>query len=1303
MKMDGNECDEIEGKQKECKDSEEFLPSSSLQSLMISQSESVSELSQALSPVRNQSVTTACGGYVSKRESFPKNSDAHVKERDEQDLRIHSAAVVKSTEVEFPVQFRELQSNTDLKMPPSNWLQEHSSIRLPNATLKHADFSSFLMAHQFPDCIGEVDVVSDAENIKKLLKIPYNPKAHVSMMIHRVGKTLLIDEFDIYKYLLRQSKKEWHWLRKFFFENVLQSLTQMENVLVRPNKSRNVVQSRSLLSKFLYHSINEEETRPHSPPPQPVTESPVSVRRPSVLASEIMPEPALEDQLPQSSGESFTRNVVWNFEDLHMLIGTDLPIFGGGTHPCVSLRLRDMSKPINILTGIDYWLDNLMCNVPEVVMCYHLDGIVQKYELIKTEDLPHMSDRQFSPRLVRDVAQNILAFLNSKATKEGHTYWLFKGKDDDIVKLYDLTSLSAEGRTCVDGNEEESSTEEAGNPFTIPVAMLFYRVAKNMRSSEDYQTKIATIRALLKNSLTLLNINEYPKIVSSAHYMLSDLYVPQDIDPDSPVLSDCSDEESDWTSGLESDDDEAADCDEDKLRWRRDSQSVATANPSSSIKVSSLCHPHISKSQSQYYKAPPLLGTLEERCLNALSHVTDALQCLRESRAREQEMSGAQRNKESPMCSSRSPEQQEPKMARPFQPIPMPYSPLNSGNTNKSLVVATEKTKADQLTVSVLSHQYCVASWWDKLSVLLLRKAALVYLVLARSTFNSKRYGQSLRYIRFSFHAWYCMTNLLRVEVEIPVPSQALALAGDAYYMLSKKWDEVSTHIEDYNNVTDIHQEMLNLLDNIKPVEETSNTIKFSCDVEEALTYSLQHFEKALHASNKQTYLHLSRRLASVRNELGVMYMNQAAKLCEEGKLSFEASKELWSKSSELLNRGKEGFAEVGDMANVALLHSNTGRLMRLCAFYCSPKEGPRIFSAIEKRYYNQALSQYEKGLEVLKSRKKSPDIWDLVVWEFSTTVYTIASLMQDHPPFPILAGSDLSREVVDMLSKALKHCDVKAAGARQPLYQYRAAVIHMRLASIYHNAVRSGESDVKNMRRLAELNYGKAAVLFLQLENPIDILKVQMDRAVLVEDQIQGTSSQQTLIKHHLAILHLLIDCSVALKICHVSTVSRGTSHTPDTKKHQDIDNTNSRAQHKTSGIFVENKHGENNNSEENLTSAIGKELDENISSEDSKNSDEMSVSLETSSGVEDEENHVKIRALLQAFEKKLNNSLMALVKIAASMKQKKSSNTGMDISLLKQMYSASLNTRSLPLATHLLEAVTFIAPILHRLQAQR
>ncbi len=86
-----------------------------------------------------------------------------------------------------------------------------------------------------------------------------------------------------------------------------------------------------------------------------------------------------------------------------------------------------MNKPINVLTGIDCWLDNLMCNVPELAMCYHVDGIVQSYEVIKTEDIPYREGCQFPPSVIRDLATNLLSFLKANATKEGHTYWLFKG------------------------------------------------------------------------------------------------------------------------------------------------------------------------------------------------------------------------------------------------------------------------------------------------------------------------------------------------------------------------------------------------------------------------------------------------------------------------------------------------------------------------------------------------------------------------------------------------------------------------------------------------------------------------------------------------------------------------------------------------------------------------------------------------------------------------------------------------------------------------------------------------------------
>jgi hypothetical protein len=49
---------------------------------------------------------------------------------------------------------------------------------------------------------------------------------------------------------------------------------------------------------------------------------------------------------------------------------------------------RDNNKPINVLTGIDYWLDNLICNVPELVMCFHVNGIVQVRHGVKGSKLP---------------------------------------------------------------------------------------------------------------------------------------------------------------------------------------------------------------------------------------------------------------------------------------------------------------------------------------------------------------------------------------------------------------------------------------------------------------------------------------------------------------------------------------------------------------------------------------------------------------------------------------------------------------------------------------------------------------------------------------------------------------------------------------------------------------------------------------------------------------------------------------------------------------------------------------------------
>lgn len=90
-----------------------------------------------------------------------------------------------------------------------------------------------------------------------------------------------------------------------------------------------------------------------------------------------------------------------------------------------------------------------------------------------------------------------------------------------------------------------------------------------MKYSPDYHRQQGTIRMLLKNCIELLAKEKYPQIVTSAHFMLSDLYIPSDTDPASPGLSDQSDEEdtqSESSTHQENDKDEEGEFEEAAIK-----------------------------------------------------------------------------------------------------------------------------------------------------------------------------------------------------------------------------------------------------------------------------------------------------------------------------------------------------------------------------------------------------------------------------------------------------------------------------------------------------------------------------------------------------------------------------------------------------------------------------------------------------------------------------------------------------------------------------------------------------------------
>ncbi|KAH8406242.1 hypothetical protein KR215_009022, partial [Drosophila sulfurigaster] len=1083
------------------------------------------------------------------------------------DEAVKSQAIIKLSPVQVPAHFKRLECNTNLNLPPLNWLTtSHSSHGLHQALYQNAGFASFRLGQMFPDCVGEVDVVSDAENIKQLLKLPYSAKSAISMVVHKVGNTLLLDEFDIQKYLLRKADDDWKWLRTFILEHIMAYGNEQHNFSLK-ERSREALQTKNLLSKFLYHSLKQtgDVDNELNAPTQ------LTNRRASLpIIGPVLPEPKIEENVPDpKSSHAFNRNVVWTFEDIRMLIGTDMPIFGGPNRPCISLRLRDAAQPINVLTGIDYWLDNLMCNVPEVVMCYHLDGIVQKYEIIKTEDLPYLENSQFSPQVVRNVAQNILAFLKANATKAGHTYWLFKGRNDDVVKLYDLTTLCQSQNKG--GEQSEKQQQQEINPFTVPVGMLLYSVARNMKNTlEHISPKTAgNIRALLDNCIKLLPKEQYPQIVSSSHYILSDLHVPAGIDPKAPKFNE--------SQSLYDDDDDDEDDEEDQDEEEENYeyyQSAAESGGKANVAVRHICDAlRDFKSNAKQSKPAPLVASTVERCNISLQHISAGISCLQyfngnqEEKLKESEMHAKQEEKQRILH-----EEQNPNMAKPFNAIPLPYEQLKLVSPPSALPVPTEvqaqpakkrstkpkskRSKSKELATTAnnnskptqqLSAKFNTqnfGSWNVHLKLLLLEKACLTYATLAEHHYETQSYGCTLRAIELACRCQQVLNKYMANVVS--QQSCLLGRAGDCFFQMSKHWHAIEEYRQQYEQL-DESSRLISL--ELEQELEDSDLLSLAPlkNVEQVMLHSCKCYEEALEHAQSAESNELLRRLGNVRNELGLKYMYSAQEEYSTLKRNSEGSPETkdCSKSDEeplyvkltvnsydCLRRGIEAFTAVQDNVNLAFLYCNMGRFMRLRAHLTMPNEST-IALETQKNFYNEAFNYYEKAKDCLDTRKANAELWDLVQWELSTATFTLAKQLQDFSSADKNSLAEASKEVLDLLQKSLRLCDVEHAGARQVLYSFRSGLIHKRIASFHYAQLRSyGVSELSQLPKatlqLCKYHYEKATQILESLKEVRDLLVVQLERISLHEFLAEVSTHAAQKVKQMQLALEICLQCQL-------------------------------------------------------------------------------------------------------------------------------------------------------------------------------
>lgn len=82
------------------------------------------------------------------------------------------------------------------------------------------------------------------------------------------------------------------------------------------------------------------------------------------------------------------------------------------------------------LTWLEAWLDNVMASVPEMAICYHENGVVQGYELLKTDDiflLKGISEDgapAFHPYVVQQNGLSVLRFLQENCKQDPGAYWV---------------------------------------------------------------------------------------------------------------------------------------------------------------------------------------------------------------------------------------------------------------------------------------------------------------------------------------------------------------------------------------------------------------------------------------------------------------------------------------------------------------------------------------------------------------------------------------------------------------------------------------------------------------------------------------------------------------------------------------------------------------------------------------------------------------------------------------------------------------------------------------------------------------
>lgn len=888
----------------------------------------------------------------------------------------------------------------------------------------------------------DVDVIGKAKTIRRLLACSIRSDQEASFTVHRIGKTMLIDEFE----------------------------TQMPfGSAPAPVCVLDAFDSRS--KSQIIRCLSPDATPANSDSDDDDDDEPSTLRwGPDSIALKPIFEAANKRVMQQ--------NYKWDFRDLRMLVSSNMAIFGDSNHPAVSVHVRQEGNPINVLTGLDYWLDNLMCNVPEIVMCYHLDGVVKRFELMKTEDIPTAAG--FNQESVHDLARNILSFLRSNCTQEGHTYWLYKAPTEDIVRLYDLTVLCE--------NAQEASGTAPKNPFAQPVAMLLLKIAMKMMVEPSRNRESLTIKTLLMNVLKLVTAKECPQIYAMASFFYSQLNPTGTAPP---------------SRGKHTDGFVAEVQREDFLRPTAPPTPPPTPLPATMTQHYTMALEYLATSLRELLTTDRRMtdsisgdntwrGGLIRAVINraAVNYaqlgnacIMDAVStpaCLRHCRCALHILS-LQDLRPAPTSTSSA--------ASALTSTPT-FTPTSTPSFTSTSTSAPTSAAASESTIAVFGTNLAFSPDMPVVGMVLEVISDVLSLLHTIPNITAPSLNADFADLPPDDLLFISTANGLYHNMGHD-PFDISQVEADGKVLPWYSWSKLQlcTMFE------------VNSLENIAKATELYETL-----LRLKLQFNLQNVDLR----------RIQRKLGNNLNILGSHYLKLAESTDPSGgEELLQQHKDFWRQAHEYLRNGVLQFESSGDVVNASLMSCNLAKLMRVG--YVATLLNPNETAKVEfHRLHKTAIDLYEKVLVALKRRDQAPVVYDMAITEIAGAHLAFATLVQD----TLISSKaelveDAERKVTDSLMTALHYYEqLRKIVAANQLDQviYRLSCVHQRLGKQQLVALRTGRIKPDNRKhayKLAAQHFEKAlnTMSGLHVAYPRTVIAITQD-ILLLQAPLDGSQS---------------------------------------------------------------------------------------------------------------------------------------------------------------------------------------------------